>query len=560
MRFISIRPARLLSLLVLLLGGAAQARAPEKRFVVVIANNASLTPGVAPLRFADDDGARWYELLAPGAARISLFTVLDEESQRVFRKLAPIAEAPTLPAVLARLAEYNREMEAARAAGFDPVLYFIVVGHGEVTPDGEGYISLVDAPLRRSDLFRQVIAPSKAAFNHVIIDACNAYLLVARRGADDRGPVAGEAVRRYVAEEELARYPTTGVVLSTSRAEATHEWSVYGGGIFSHQVRSALAGAADVNGDGRIEYSEVRAYVAAANLKIDDPRARLDVFMQPPALDRSRPLIDLATAGFVNFVRFPAEMTGHFHLEDGRGVRYADFNKSGERPLIVGLVPSDHYFARTETTEARMRLERPGTIDLTAALFHSRPMAARGAIEESFHRHLFEVAYGPGFYDGFVASAGEAPVVAPPSPFVPPAAPEPARADLERRIAATEHRAEEIGLAPGDDADLEALIDWARGRLRAADPREAERAITSAERRLGEVVVDAPFVARKLERQRRQLTSTNLAPALQSSARARIDEASALLGHGDFAGANRLLNDGSGRLAGKVMTPEPMPR
>ena len=36
-----------------------------KSFVVVVANNHSLTPGVAPLRFADDDGARWYERRGP---------------------------------------------------------------------------------------------------------------------------------------------------------------------------------------------------------------------------------------------------------------------------------------------------------------------------------------------------------------------------------------------------------------------------------------------------------------------------------------------------------------
>src|SRR5689334_11944553 len=98
----------------------------EKRFVIIVANNRSLTSAVQPLRYADDDGARWYELLSPIADRAALLTVLDDESQRVFRKLAPIAEPPTSAALKARLSAFNGEMEAARASGFEPVLYLVL--------------------------------------------------------------------------------------------------------------------------------------------------------------------------------------------------------------------------------------------------------------------------------------------------------------------------------------------------------------------------------------------------------------------------------------------------
>src|SRR5581483_9078706 len=141
--------------------------------------------------------------------------------------------------------------------GDEPVLTVGLIGHGEGAPSGGRFVRIVDGPLTRGELLREVIAPSKAAFNHLIIDACNAYLMVARRG-DDRAPAAADAIRRYVADEDLARYPTTGVLLSTSRAAASHEWSAFGAGVFSHELRSALAGGADVNGDGRVEYSEVR--------------------------------------------------------------------------------------------------------------------------------------------------------------------------------------------------------------------------------------------------------------------------------------------------------------
>jgi hypothetical protein len=525
---------------------AAPAARPERAFVVVVANNRSLTPGVAPLHYADDDGARWYELLRPIAHKISLFTVLDEESQRVFRDVVPAVEAPTHGAIFARLAAYNAEMEAARAAGQEPILYFVVVGHGEVAADGEGYVSLLDGPLKRGDLFRGIIAPSKATFNHVIIDACNAWLLVSRRGAaDDRGPSGADAIRRYVAGEDLERYPGTGVLLSTSRAQATHEWSVYGGGIFSHQVRSALAGAADVNGDGRIEYSEVRAYVAAANLRIDDPRARLDVFVRPPALDRSRPIVDLATAKFGHYLRLPADAQGRYHLEDARGVRYADFHKSPERPLVIGLVASSYYYLRTGESEARVPLQAPGTIDVSADQLAPRTFAARGAIEETFHRHLFEVPFGPAFYHGFAASAGDAPVESRAPQWSPPAlSSAPAgRPELEKRLAAAGDRFRRLGLLHGDDTYGDMLFDWAGGRLRAGDLREAERALATLEGRLSDGVIDRPLVERKLGRIRTRALSAALAPDPAEQARRGLARATDLLQRGDAPGANRALNE-----------------
>ncbi len=55
------------------------------------------------------------------------------------------------------------------------------------------------------------------------------------------------------------------VVIATARDQQTHEWDAYAGGVFTHQVISGLRGAADVNRDGRVEYSEVHAFLTSAN-------------------------------------------------------------------------------------------------------------------------------------------------------------------------------------------------------------------------------------------------------------------------------------------------------
>lgn len=450
---------------------------PESRFVVIVGNNQSLTPGVAPLRFADDDAARWYEILAPTAREISLFTVLDAESQRVFREEARVAEAPTRARLLARLGDYNRKMQAARAEGSDPVLVFVFVGHGEVGTDGEGFVSLLDAPFSRGDLFREVIAPSQAAFNHIIVDACNSYLMVARRGgAAEPGPDASAAIRRYIADEDLGRYPNTGVLLSTTRAQVSHEWSEYRGGIFSHEVRSGLVGAADVNGDGRVEYGELRAFIAAANLRVDDPRARLEIFSAPPALDRDRPLFDLRASRISHFVLLPREAEGHYYLEDARGVRYADFNKAPEGQLIVGLVDSPYYYLRTDDAETELPLTRPGALRVPTSGWQRRAVAARGSLADSLREHLFEVPFGPAFYRGFVASAGDVPVADAPA-FTPKSIDDDAepRRELEAQLAA-------LRIAPSDSFG-QSLLRWARSRTAAADYIEANRTLHALQRR-----------------------------------------------------------------------------
>ena len=98
-----------------------------------------------------------------------------------------------------------------------------------------------------------------------------------KRWVDDASPAEEGAaptrtLKAFLEEEQLERYPRAGVIVATSGDQETHEWSRYHGGILSHELRSALSGAADVNGDGRIEYSELRAFLAAANARVQEPR------------------------------------------------------------------------------------------------------------------------------------------------------------------------------------------------------------------------------------------------------------------------------------------------
>jgi hypothetical protein len=392
----------------------ANAAAEHRRYAVIVATSTDPEGKLPALEYADDDGARYHELLSLIADETRLYTVLDADSQRVYPAAARSARVPRRAEVLAGLDAALEAVDADVRAGHEVSFYFVLIGHGKVADGGEGYVALLDGAFSRTDLFQHVLARSRATTNHIVVDACNAYFLVHRRGAgvDDSAPPQAIAVKRFLAKEDLAQYPNTGVLLATSTERATHEWSVYRGGVFSHQLRSALVGGADVNRDGEIAYSEVEAFIAAANQHVLHPEARVQMFAHAPAIDRNRPLIDLRTARFSHWLTVPAGEPLRAYLEDARGVRYLDVHVGARSPTLLALVPSTHYYLRSAdgSRELRVALGDKKRIQVDRSRMRKPRSAPRGSVEESFRVHLFEEPFGADFYRGFTAAEARAPV------------------------------------------------------------------------------------------------------------------------------------------------------
>src|SRR3954447_9201482 len=65
------------------------------QYAIVIANNSSNDKALEPLRYADDDGARYFELFEAQSDDAVLLTVLDAETQALHPGLASRTLPPT---------------------------------------------------------------------------------------------------------------------------------------------------------------------------------------------------------------------------------------------------------------------------------------------------------------------------------------------------------------------------------------------------------------------------------------------------------------------------------
>lgn len=400
---------RNLAILAVVLGmlvRSGDAEAEVRRHALIVAYSGDGAAGLAPLEYADDDGARYHELFSQLANDVRIYTVLDAPSQQLYPAVAKVARIPRRPDVLRGLTELFAAIQRDNDAGHETIFTFVLVGHGRIGDGGEGTVALLGGTFSRTDMFQEVLAKSPATTNHVIVDACNAYYLVHRRGGGG-APARKDAVQGFLAGEDLARYPNTGILLSTSSEKDTHEWSAYRAGVFSHELRSAMAGGADINGDGQIAYSEIAAFLAAANQHVTT-QARIEVFARAPAADIARPLVDLRAARFAHWLHIPAGNPARVYLEDQRGVRYLDAHVGGKHSVVFGLVPSAYYYVRTAdgSRELRVDLDDRARIDLDRGKMKPAAIASRGFVEQSFRLHLYEEPFDADYYRGFVAAQG----------------------------------------------------------------------------------------------------------------------------------------------------------
>jgi hypothetical protein len=192
------------------------------------------------------------------------------------------------------------------------------------------------------------------------------------------------------------------VAIASSSDAETHEWDEYQSGIFTHEVLSGLRGAADVNRDGRVEYSELAAFLGSANREVIDPRARLHSIVKPPASSAHVSLTAVPRARTsARLTAIPAS-AGSFFVEDERGNRLIDGRVEAGFSMSVALPSARTLFVRNPQFEAEVALKAGEEKPFLALQFRRRASRPRGAIERSLRSGLFAAPYGPAYYAGYI--------------------------------------------------------------------------------------------------------------------------------------------------------------
>jgi hypothetical protein len=211
-----------------------------------------------------------------------------------------------------------------------------------------------------------------------------------------------------------ARHPEVGLFLSTNSDEEVFEWSELESGVFSHEVRSGLTGAADVDGDGAITYAELGGFVALANRGIERENLRPQIFFSGPRGNEQATLFSTHAIAGRKLTLGPDQE--RVWARNSTGERLVDLHK--ERGALTITLPNDGEELSVFVQKASPSKGQPPTlveyrfapgaepIGLTEAPGEPPRLAARG---DQLFGSLFATPYGPVAYDSYRKEASERP-------------------------------------------------------------------------------------------------------------------------------------------------------
>ncbi len=403
----ALRAAHLPLLLCLLPSTSAFATEDTRTFALVVTNNRSSSLSMPDLQYADDDGARYYRLFrsVAGADSVALLTTFDRASAAAYPDLAGVAKAPTKAAVEAAALQIATAVKAAREGGAKTTFYFVYAGHGDVE-QGRGTIDLEDGRVDGQFIERAIIETIPADTKHVLLDSCDSFFVL-----NPRKPGG----RRWATPKDMAlgfskRHPEVGLFLSTNSDAEVFEWSELESGVFSHELRSGLSGAADVDGDGSVSYAEAAGFVDQANQHITRDNLRPHIYFRGPNGESTSSLFAPGKAAGRRLVL--GEGPVRLWVKGESGERLLDLHKEKEPMTVVLPGPAAQAVSiYVENQPAKdggrpLVIERAapagdGEIHLASLTAAEPALAARG---DRLFGSIFAVPYGRIAYAKFVAA------------------------------------------------------------------------------------------------------------------------------------------------------------
>jgi hypothetical protein len=291
-----------------------------RRIAVLVGNNVG-GANDEPLRFAQRDARRVAQALRElGAVEPNDLHLLLERDASEVREL--------LHAYLAR-------DEAAQA---EDLFLFYYSGHAD-----QEALRLGSTRLAWSEL-RTLLTAGKSDLRVAMVDACQAGMLTGAKGfivEDPPGPSRQDRAQGYA------------LMVAAESAEIAQESLALGGSYFTHFLVSALRGAGDVDGDGRVTLSEAHSYATKHTRSATSQRARA---IQHPAYH-----FDISGHGDVVLtdlrratakLHLSAQMSGHLVVtERGSSLVAAETEKRSGRDLTLAL-PNGRYVVHLRKPKA----------------------------------------------------------------------------------------------------------------------------------------------------------------------------------------------------------------
>jgi hypothetical protein len=358
--------------------------------------------GVTVLRFADDDALAVNDL-ARAVARRSVVLALPDRATEARYPSARETRPPTLGELRRALAELGGEIKRATLDGDETVVWLFYSGHGWLDDKGRANLTLADGVLSQNMLYDEVLPALPGRTVHLMIDACHAEALIRSRDVvAETVEISASEVASASLRTRLAQLPNVGAIMASASNTQAHEWDDYQTGVFTHELLSGLRGGADVNSDGRVEYSEIAAFLAAANREVTDPRARLTTVVAAPKLYPRVAIVDTRGARVLSHLQGRAHHLGGFQVDDRRGNRLIDLR--AESGFVVDIVvPSgEPIMLSNERGEVALVASADRPINLEDVVLDEKGLRPRGVLAESMRRGLFAAEFGPSYYGGFV--------------------------------------------------------------------------------------------------------------------------------------------------------------
>lgn len=292
------------------------AEADVARHALVVGHNEG-SASERPLLFAESDARRMAHTLtsASGTDPNRTTTLTSPSRNELLHALARLREA----------------VARDDAAGRDTLVLFFYSGHADAAGMHLGRQVVTWSELQT--LLDRTGAGVRVAF----LDACESGAMT------DRLRTKGGVRAPAFAVELTDRLTATGQVVFTSSTanQASHESDAIGGSYFTHHLASALSGAADDDGDGRVTLEEAWAHVARETaFQTRDQRMGGQTPTYAWDLTGTGHLVITTPGRSGATLEFPEGLAGEFAIFDqARRSFVAQVSLDGTNARTVGLAP-----------------------------------------------------------------------------------------------------------------------------------------------------------------------------------------------------------------------------